>query len=50
MLAKYLLLLQKWLPNEPETNRNFAKALYLENQYWQRMSLAVSKGINVFFE
>ncbi|WP_422386139.1 DUF6890 family protein [Enterovibrio norvegicus] len=37
-------LRRKWLPHEPDTEKSLAQAVWLEKQYWQNMSAAMTNG------
>jgi hypothetical protein len=39
--------MKKWLPNEPANEQTMGEAMFLENNYWHRMSDAVANGINM---
>ncbi|WP_170915146.1 DUF6890 family protein [Enterovibrio nigricans] len=35
---------RKWLPHEPDTEINLARAVFLEKQYWDNASMATTNG------
>lgn len=39
------VLARKWLPGEPLTARTMGRALWIEKDYWEKMSVAVCNGI-----
>lgn len=43
-LLQMYALRRKWLPHEPDTEINIARALVLEKQYWENMSAAMANG------
>ena len=40
-----LVLRQKWLPHRDDSIESFGNALWLEDQYWQKMEAAIHSGI-----
>ncbi|EHR1162066.1 hypothetical protein KS876_001067 [Vibrio parahaemolyticus] len=36
---------RKWLPSEPDTEANLARAVWLERQYWENMQAATANGV-----
>ena len=39
------VLAMRWLPGRPLTVRTMGQALWLEKDYWEKMSIAVTNGI-----
>lgn len=44
------MLACKWLPGEPLTARTMGRALWLEKDFWEKMSVAVCNGIAKAFK
>jgi hypothetical protein len=40
-----MALVERWLPGSEPTAENLGTAKYLENEYWNRMGMAVANGI-----
>lgn len=40
-----LALADRWLPGAPATAETLGTALWLENEHWKRMEIAVANGI-----
>ncbi|WP_425589744.1 DUF6890 family protein [Salinivibrio sp. SS3] len=44
-LAKLLTYRRKWLPHGEDNERDIARAMWLEKEYWQNMATATANGI-----
>ncbi|ELN2578707.1 DUF6890 family protein [Lelliottia aquatilis] len=44
-MAQYSILRRYWLPDEPDSVESMAAAAWLDNRYWENMTVAVSNGI-----
>ncbi|WP_428984544.1 DUF6890 family protein [Raoultella lignicola] len=40
-----MILRRRYLPSEPDDEESIARAIWLDNQYWKNMSVAVNNGI-----
>ncbi|QKE19498.1 hypothetical protein [Citrobacter sp. TSA-1] len=40
-----LALRRHWLPGEDDSPQSLATAVWLDNHYWENMSIAVNNGI-----
>ncbi|MGF1702962.1 hypothetical protein L4D09_21980 [Photobacterium makurazakiensis] len=40
-----LALRRKWLPDEPDTEANLARGIWLEKHYWENMVEATASGV-----
>ncbi|WP_415720341.1 DUF6890 family protein [Photobacterium ganghwense] len=36
---------RKWLPGEQDTETNLARAVWLEQNYWENMRMATANGV-----
>jgi hypothetical protein len=44
------VLAKKWLPGQPLTARSMGQAVWLESDFWEKMSIAVCNGIAKAFK
>ncbi|WP_414970530.1 DUF6890 family protein [Serratia marcescens] len=49
-LEQLLTLRRRYLPGEPDDDESLARALWLDNLYWQNMAIAVNNGIAKAFK
>ncbi|HIH4872902.1 DUF6890 family protein [Klebsiella aerogenes] len=40
-----MTLRRRYLPGEPDDEESLARAIWLDNQHWKNMSIAVNNGI-----
>lgn len=50
VIEQFMAYRRKWLPHENDSSHSFARAVYLENSYWERMKFSVAHGINLYLE
>jgi len=43
-------LTRKWLPGASHDTESMAQALFLENDYWEKMTASISRGIAQAFK
>lgn len=48
-LGQLLALAAHWLPHDEPTAQTMGTALWLENEHWRRMEIAVANGITKAF-
>ncbi|HCE5112906.1 TPA: hypothetical protein NKO82_004554 [Vibrio parahaemolyticus] len=44
-LEQMLAWRRKWLPSETDSEENLARAIWLEQQYWEKMQVATANGV-----
>ncbi|BCS89964.1 DUF6890 family protein [Pseudodesulfovibrio sediminis] len=44
-MAQLLALHQKWMPGQETSTESMGTALFLEKEYWDKMSIAITNGI-----
>ncbi|MGM1188863.1 MULTISPECIES: DUF6890 family protein [Serratia] len=49
-LEQLLILRRQYLPGEPDDPESLARAMWLDNRYWQNMAIAVNNGIGKAFK
>lgn len=50
MLAQMSVLSRKWFPGREVNTQCMAEAVFLENDYWDKMRVAVNNGVVRAFE
>ena len=45
-----MALVDRWLPGEEPTTDNMGTAKWLDDQYWNRMEIAIANGISRAFK
>jgi len=48
-VGQCLLLSRKWFPKREPNVQSIGEALYLEQDYWQKMTAAITNGIGKAF-
>ncbi|WP_415843126.1 DUF6890 family protein [Yersinia entomophaga] len=49
-LEQFLILRRHYLPHENDEVENLARALWLDNRYWENTRIAIANGIGVAFK
>ncbi|PWC18244.1 hypothetical protein DDT56_05080 [Brenneria corticis] len=49
-IEQALTLRRHYLPHEPDDIDNLARAVWLDNSYWEKMRVAVGNGITLAFK
>ncbi|MGY5373956.1 DUF6890 family protein [Enterobacter roggenkampii] len=49
-LEQYLILRRHYLPQGVDTVDDIAAAIWLDNRYWENMSISIANGINTAFK
>ncbi|HGJ5892208.1 MAG TPA: DUF6890 family protein [Arsenophonus apicola] len=49
-LQQFLILRQRYLPHEPDTEDNIAAAIWLDNRYWENHRISIANGITTAFK
>ncbi|MGL5953485.1 MAG: DUF6890 family protein [Providencia rustigianii] len=44
-----MILRQRYLPHEPDTEENIAAAIWLDNRYWENQRISIANGITTAF-
>ncbi|WP_407681415.1 DUF6890 family protein [Pseudodesulfovibrio profundus] len=44
-MGQFYTFHRKWFGERPVTEQSLGEALFLENDYWERMKVAVNNGI-----
>ncbi|MFB9995859.1 DUF6890 family protein [Providencia rustigianii] len=49
-LQQFIILRQRYLPHEPDTEENLAAAIWLDNRHAENMRISVANGIALAFK
>ncbi|MFJ3002192.1 DUF6890 family protein [Serratia liquefaciens] len=49
-MEQLLILRRRYLPGETDDPESLARAMWLDNRYWQNMAIAVNNGIGKAFK
>ncbi|EPR9138581.1 DUF6890 family protein [Cronobacter sakazakii] len=49
-LDQYLILRRHYLPTGQDNIDDIAAAIWLDNRYWENMSVAVANGVGIAFK
>ncbi|WP_423783671.1 DUF6890 family protein [Gibbsiella quercinecans] len=49
-IEQALTLRRHYLPNENDSTENLARAIWLDNRYWENNAISVANGISLAFK
>ncbi|WP_370700855.1 DUF6890 family protein [Xenorhabdus cabanillasii] len=49
LFEQALILRRHYLPNEPDNTESLARAIWLDNRYWDYMRVSTANGIALAF-
>ncbi|WP_399494493.1 DUF6890 family protein [Xenorhabdus griffiniae] len=50
LFEQALILRRHYLPHEKDNTENLARAIWLDNRYWENMRIATANGIALAFK